>query len=276
MPASIFTLSSASARSRPYPRPLPRSRSRPTIRLRPPGHVRPRLRPSLRAFTLIELLTVIAIIGILAAILIPTVGAVRVQAKQATCVSNLRQVGVAIAAYAEVHRGAFPETSHGAVSNLEEVSWIYTLKPFLGNVDEVRLCPLDPQLDARRERRLSSFVLNDYLDAKTYFDAFGRAAGTVPRMQNLRDLARTPTVFVGADSLALDVSSDHIHAREWVGNWSRVTADIAPDRYRSGPAVADHSGGRAPYLFADGHVTVIQASELKRRIAAGENFALPR
>ena len=233
-------------------------------------------RRAFSAFTLIELLTVIAIIGILAAILIPTVGAVRTQAKQAQCSSNLRQIGVAIAAYADAHRGAFPETSHGAVSNLEEVSWIYTLKPYLGNVDEVRLCPLDPKHDERLRLRLSSFALNDYLDAKTYYDAFGQAAGTVPRLNTLREPSRTPTVFVGADTLALDVSSDHIHAREWVGNWTQVVSDIAPDRFRSGTPAPAHTDGRAPYLFADGHVAVIQAAELKRRVDSGENFALPR
>lgn len=53
---------------------------------------------SKKAFTLIELLTVIAIIGILAAILIPVVGAVRESARNAQCMSNLRQIAIGIAA----------------------------------------------------------------------------------------------------------------------------------------------------------------------------------
>lgn len=228
------------------------------------------------AFTLIELLTVIAIIGVLAAILIPTVGAVRARAKQAQCASNLRQIGVAMAAYADANRGSFPETSHGALADLESVSWIYTLRPYLGDVDEVRLCPLDPKREERLRLRLSSFVMNDYLDAKTYYDPFGRPSGSVPRLSSLREPARTPTVFVGADSLALDLSADHIHAREWVGNWSQVVADIAPDRFRAGASAQDRTQGRAPYLFADGHVSVLVAADLKRRVEAGEDFAQPR
>ncbi|EIP97704.1 prepilin-type N-terminal cleavage/methylation domain-containing protein [Opitutaceae bacterium TAV1] len=59
------------------------------------------------AFTLVELLTVIAIIGILAAIIIPVVGKVRQSAKAVTCLSNLRQMGVAVAAYRADNKG-FP------------------------------------------------------------------------------------------------------------------------------------------------------------------------
>lgn len=58
-----------------------------------------------RAFTLIELLTVIAIIGILAAIIIPTVSKVRATARNAQCVSRLRDWGRAVNLYANDNKG---------------------------------------------------------------------------------------------------------------------------------------------------------------------------
>ncbi len=65
-------------------------------------------RPRPAAFTLIELLTVIAIIGVLAAILIPVVGKVRSSARNAQCVSNLRQIGSAFQSFATDNRNLWP------------------------------------------------------------------------------------------------------------------------------------------------------------------------
>lgn len=59
----------------------------------------------LPAFTLVELLTVIAIIGVLAAIIIPVVGSVRSNANGAKAVSNAKQIGMATLLYAQDNRG---------------------------------------------------------------------------------------------------------------------------------------------------------------------------
>ena len=64
-----------------------------------------------KAFTLLELLIVSSIIAVLAALLMPSIKMVRVAAQSAGCLSNLRQLGMGLLAYAETTASCHPSTS---------------------------------------------------------------------------------------------------------------------------------------------------------------------
>jgi prepilin-type N-terminal cleavage/methylation domain-containing protein/prepilin-type processing-associated H-X9-DG protein len=85
-----------------------------------------------RGFTLIELLVVIAIIAILAAILFPVFARAREQARKATCMSNLKQIGLALFQYAQDYDERWPS----------DPWWDYKkhIMPYIKN-DRVFACP---------------------------------------------------------------------------------------------------------------------------------------
>jgi len=83
-----------------------------------------------RGFTLIELLVVIAIIAILAALLLPALARAKTNASAAHCISQMRQIGLATAMYADDNDGCLPRSSHSAMA-YRQLPWGYALVPYL-------------------------------------------------------------------------------------------------------------------------------------------------
>jgi prepilin-type N-terminal cleavage/methylation domain-containing protein/prepilin-type processing-associated H-X9-DG protein len=170
-------------------------------------------------FTLIELLVVIAIIAILAGILLPVLSQAKKKAHRVTCVSNLKQVGIAINSYADDHDQYLPgPVVAGARASYDNTSsWelIFHLAPYFGLpepgptpvVARVFVCPgyernAPPPLNSLIGRKI--YLLNDDInpDPAVRTPPFGYPLAPTADPQRLTALeARvgTPDLFAITD-----------------------------------------------------------------------------
>jgi prepilin-type N-terminal cleavage/methylation domain-containing protein len=98
------------------------------------------MKPKPRAFTLIELLVVIAIIAILAAILFPVFAQAKMQAKKTACLSDNKQLALAMLMYTNDSDDTFPQgesgDDYGVNKLVTHITWSTSIYPYVKNGDQ--------------------------------------------------------------------------------------------------------------------------------------------
>lgn len=218
---------------------------------------------SFYAFTLIELLVVVAIISILAAILFPVFARARENARRASCLSNMKQIGLALEQYKQDYDSTFPF----ARSKGKEWYELY-LNPYIKS-KQVIVCPSAP------EKWPVHYAYNYFFGYSPGIDfnpvRTNNADGTLCNgvRQPMYDGTRDSAVNEPASSIVITESS----LGYWYWRQTMVDADIVASNtyfnpwqlvYRSHSLVenAGHHLGGINNVYADGHAKWQKISNL--------------
>jgi len=146
----------------------------------------------MKKFTLIELLVVVAIIGILASMLMPSLGRARSKAKSAVCINNLKNIGTGLIMYLDSNNDAFPVQKNGydaeAYYNsdaLNTTTW-GNYQPYIDRILESKdtfICPMSLTTGAESFR--DDFSFNAHLH--------NGDSGTIITVNQVRDPVETMT-----------------------------------------------------------------------------------
>ncbi len=225
------------------------------------------------AFTLVEMLTVVAITAALAALLLTGLGGARAQALAASCRNNLGQIAKALALYAADFR-QYPGTRDlpsgippSGADDWKDI-WNCRLLPYVSAGRSVFLCPLDPTPHV-----LPHFSLTNYSYG---YNAYGSGVPPSTLKLGLGHIqspgSETSTVILAVTDAQIIAPSDMIAVGDLNDLYSVFTVTIWPVSsapFAGGPA-ARHSGG-ANMVFCDGHAEFakqknwIEETDLARR-----------
>jgi prepilin-type N-terminal cleavage/methylation domain-containing protein/prepilin-type processing-associated H-X9-DG protein len=213
------------------------------------------MRHSRKGFTLIELLVVIAIIAILAAILFPVFAQAREKARQTSCLSNERQLGLAFTQYAQDYDEQYPFSKGDS-------PWTVAVQPYVKNFPVYR-CPSDKRQDWAQTqaevsallsagKRRTSYTVNGYFVPG---EAKAEHGGNFANMASVAKPASVILFAEGAEYLApanAAWNQVYFHAHLWGNGVSNARWDNVKQRPLD--AIVDRHAGGFNAGFADGHV----------------------
>lgn len=225
--------------------------------------------PAVRqGFTLIEILVVIAIIAILAAILFPVFSRAREQARKASCQSNLKQIGLGFAMYTQDYDETFPFASTSG-------AWFLTILPYTqpdgtGSKSpntQILQCPTAG--DIGQYSRGYGFNICGTHSIGTIGNGFGYVAGTgcTPSGSyvKLSEVTEPATTIMVTDPASNGYKNNGLYALGYLGiHYIPVLhgGQVGPFVGGGGAGIPLSScEGGGNYLFADGHVKFITATQ---------------